>query len=31
MGVVVYDLTCMTDISNNQPKTQFSWLGRDIP
>ena len=31
IGVVVWDLTCMTNIYNNQPKSQFSWMGRDIP
>ena len=31
IGVVVRDLTCMTDIYNNQLQTQFSWMGRDIP
>ena len=31
IGVVVWDLTCMTNIYNNQPKSQFSWMGRVIP
>ena len=31
IGVVVSDLTCMNDVYDNQAKTQFSWMGLDIP